>query len=85
MLLIKGGPGHRDDYLRAAVLEIVYECSYNNIVEQDHRAIKRRCSATHGFKAFERAAVMISGLELATAFGSDNSLWVAHEAGAVTR
>jgi len=62
---MKGGPGHRDDYLRAAVLEIVYKCSYNNIVEQDHRAIKRRCSATHGLEAFERAAVMISGLELA--------------------
>ena len=44
----------------------VRTCKYlNNIVEQDHRAIKRRCSAMHGLKSFERAAVMISGVELA--------------------
>jgi len=44
----------------------VRTCKYlNNIVEQDHRGIKRRCSAMHGLKSFERADVMISGVELA--------------------
>ncbi|MGH8239337.1 MAG: DDE-type integrase/transposase/recombinase [Steroidobacteraceae bacterium] len=44
----------------------VRTCKYlNNIVEQDHRAIKRRCSAMHGLKRFESAAVMIAGVELA--------------------
>ena len=37
----------------------------NNIVEQDHRAIKRRCAAMAGFKSFENAAVTIAGIELA--------------------
>jgi transposase-like protein len=37
----------------------------NNIVEQDHRAIKRRCAAMLGFKSFRTAAVTLSGIELA--------------------
>ena len=37
----------------------------NNIVEQDHRAIKRRCSAMHGFKSVSAATVTIAGIELA--------------------
>jgi transposase-like protein len=37
----------------------------NNIVEQDHRAIKRRCSAMHGFKSIAAATVTVSGIELA--------------------
>ena len=44
----------------------VRTCKYlNNIVEQDHRAIKRRCSAMRGLKAFGPTAVMIAGVELA--------------------
>jgi transposase-like protein len=44
----------------------VRTCKYlNNIIEQDHRAIKRRCSAMHGLKAFGPTAVMIAGFELA--------------------
>ena len=44
----------------------VRTCKYlNNIVEQDHRAIKRRCSAMHGLKAFGPTAAMIAGVELA--------------------
>jgi transposase-like protein len=44
----------------------VRTCKYlNNIVEQDHRAIKRRCSAMHRLKAFGPTAVMIAGVELA--------------------
>lgn len=37
----------------------------NNIVEQDHRAIKRRCAAMLGFKSFRTAAVALAGIELA--------------------
>lgn len=36
----------------------------NNIVEQDHRAIKRRCHPMLGFKSFRTAAVTLSGIEL---------------------
>jgi transposase-like protein len=37
----------------------------NNIVEQDHRAIKRRCASMMGFKCFRNAAITIAGIELA--------------------
>lgn len=37
----------------------------NNVVEQDHRAIKRRCASMAGFKSFESAAITIAGIELA--------------------
>ena len=37
----------------------------NNIVEQDHRAIKRRCAPMLGFKTFRTAALTLSGIELA--------------------
>ena len=39
----------------------------NNIVEQDHRAIKRRCAAMGGggFKSFGSAAITLAGIELA--------------------
>jgi transposase-like protein len=38
----------------------------NNIVEQDHRAIKRRCAAMGGgFKFFGSAAIALAGFELA--------------------
>ena len=41
-------------------------CRYlNNIVEQDHRGIKRRCHPMLGFKSFATAAVTIAGIELA--------------------
>jgi hypothetical protein len=41
-------------------------CKYlNNIVEQDHRAIKRRCASMAGFKSFDNAAITIAGIELA--------------------
>jgi transposase-like protein len=44
----------------------VRSCKYlNNIVEQDHRAIKRRCASMKGFKSFANAAITISGIELA--------------------
>jgi transposase-like protein len=37
----------------------------NNIVEQDHRAIKRRCASMAGFKSFANAALTVAGIELA--------------------
>ena len=37
----------------------------NNIVEQDHRAIKRRCACMLGFKSFTNASVVLAGIELA--------------------
>ena len=37
----------------------------NSIIEQDHRAIKRRCASMKGFKSFANAAVTIAGVELA--------------------
>jgi transposase-like protein len=37
----------------------------DNIIEQDHRAIKRRCAPMMGFKSFRNASVTIAGIELA--------------------
>ena len=37
----------------------------NNVIEQDHRAIKRRCVWMAGFKSFASAAITIAGIELA--------------------
>ncbi len=45
---------------------LVRNCQYlNNIVEQDHRAIKRRCRPMLGFKSYRTAAVTLSGIGLA--------------------
>jgi transposase-like protein len=44
----------------------VRTCKYlNNIVEQDHRAIKRRCAPVKGSKSFTNGAITIAGIELA--------------------
>jgi len=37
----------------------------NNLIEQDHRAIKRRCTSMGGFKSFGSAAITLAGIELA--------------------
>ena len=37
----------------------------DNIVEQDHRAIKGRCRPMLGFKSYRTAAVTLAGIELA--------------------
>tara|TARA_B110000503_G_scaffold112201_1_gene168107 strand:- start:289 stop:504 length:216 start_codon:yes stop_codon:yes gene_type:complete len=40
------------------------QCKYlNNIVEQDHRAIKRIARPIRGFKSFWRARIIIVGIE----------------------
>ena len=36
----------------------------NNLIEQDHRAIKRRCASMGGFKSFGSAAITLAGIEL---------------------
>ena len=36
----------------------------NNVVEQDHRAIKRMTRPMHGFKSFWSAAITLAGIEL---------------------
>lgn len=43
----------------------IRRCKYlNNIVEQDHRAIKRRVRPMMGFKSFHSAKATIAGIEL---------------------
>lgn len=37
----------------------------NNVVEQDHRAIKQRCASMLGLKGFHSAAITLAGIELA--------------------
>ena len=37
---------------------------FNNVAEQDHRAIKRRTRPTLGFKDFDCARVILSGIEV---------------------
>lgn len=37
----------------------------NNVIEQDHRAIKGRCRPMLGFKSYRTAAVTLAGIELA--------------------
>ncbi len=45
---------------------LVRSCRYlNNVVEQDHRAVKRRCASMLGFKSFETAITTLAGIELA--------------------
>lgn len=40
------------------------QCKYlNNVVEQDHRAIKRRTRPMMGFKTFRSAVKIIAGIE----------------------
>jgi transposase-like protein len=45
---------------------VIRSCRYlNNIVEQDHRAIKRRCAPMLALKSFRTAAITLAGVELA--------------------
>ena len=46
----------------------IRQCKYlNNIVEQDHRSIKRRIGITTGFKDFKSAQRTLSGIEVVSA------------------
>ena len=47
-----------------AVIELRQVKYLNNVVEQDHRAIKRQVRPMMGFKSFWSAAVTLAGIEL---------------------
>lgn len=67
--------GHRQSHLALRYLrredpkwgrvEVRSSQYLNNLIEQDHRAIKRRCASMGGFKSFQSAAITLSGIELA--------------------
>ena len=42
----------------------IRQCKYkNNIIEQDHRFIKKRCRPMLGFKTYKTAQILIAGIE----------------------
>lgn len=42
----------------------IRQCKYkNNIIEQDHRFIKKRCRPMLGFKSYRTAKILIAGIE----------------------
>jgi transposase-like protein len=49
----------------------------NNIVEQDHRAIKRRVRAMQGFRSFDSAWRMIQGFETVNMIRKGQIRWCA--------
>ena len=48
----------------------------NNIVEQDHRAIKRRVKAKQGFREFQAARRIIQGYEAMHMIRKGQARWV---------
>jgi IS6 family transposase len=48
----------------------------NNIVEQDHRAIKRRVRSSQGFRAFRSAARTIQGVEMMNMIRKGQVRWL---------
>jgi len=48
----------------------------NNIIEQDHRAIKRRVNAKQGFRAFQSARRTIQGYEVIHMMRKGQVRWV---------
>ncbi len=49
---------------RGAPIEIRQNKYLNNIIEQDHRAIKRRVRPMMGFRDFRCARIILSGIEV---------------------
>ena len=49
----------------------------NNILEQDHRAIKRRVNAKQGFREFQAAQRTIQGYEAVHMIRKGQARWVA--------
>jgi len=49
----------------------------NNIVEQDHRAVKRRARASQGFRSFRSAARTLQGIETVNMIGKGQVRWLA--------
>jgi transposase-like protein len=61
----KAGIEDFNETRRAPAPVVVRQCKYlNNIVEQDHRNIKRRIRPMLGFKSFWTARVVLGGIEL---------------------
>ena len=54
-----------DEDYRWRSVEVRARRYLNNIVEQDHRAIKQRCASMLGLKSFKTAAITLRGIELA--------------------
>jgi transposase-like protein len=50
----------------------------NNIVEQDHRAIKRRVRASQGFRSFRSAGRTIQGIETMNMIRKGQVRWLAN-------
>jgi transposase-like protein len=48
----------------------------NNVLEQDHRAIKRRVKAKQGFREFQAAQRTIKGYEALHMIGKGQARWV---------
>ncbi len=55
----------RDEDGRWRSVVVRARCYLNNVVEQDHRAIKQRCAPMLGSKSFRSAAITLAGIELA--------------------
>ena len=51
----------------------------NNIVEQDHRAIKRRVRASQGFRAFHSASRTLQGIETMNMIRKGQVRWIAKD------
>ncbi len=51
----------------------------NNIVEQDHRAIKRRVRASQGFRSFDSAARTIQGIETVNMIRKGQVRWLSKD------
>lgn len=56
---------HRWQIHRWQIVEVRSRRYLNNVVEQDHRAIKQRCAPMLGLKSFRSAAITLAGVELA--------------------
>ena len=48
----------------------------NNVVEQDHRAIKRRVRASQGFRSFDAAWRTIQGIEAMNMIRKGQVRWI---------
>ena len=51
----------------------------NNIVEQDHRAVKRRVRAMQGFRAFHSAWRTLQGIEMMNMIRKGQVRWLAKD------
>jgi len=49
----------------------------NNIVEQDHRSVKRRVRASQGFRAFHSAWRTLQGIEVMNMIRKGQVRWIA--------